>query len=215
VYFGPSLESEMSDPFFGSWFGKKLTPEESVREWKRNLKREERTIQRAIVDIEREEAKVIKEIKAAAKKGEIPIAKNLARQLIASKKAKERLYDSKAQLNSVSLMLTHQLATIKVGGCLAKSAQVMASMNRLVRIEQIAATMQVMGREMEKAGLIEEMMAEPFEDDALEEEIEAEVDKVYKELTDGLVTVPHQSLPAPVEVADETGLVNRVSALNS
>jgi len=46
---------------------------------------------------------VIREIKAAAKKKEDKIARMLARQLVESKKAKTRLYESKAQLNSVSM----------------------------------------------------------------------------------------------------------------
>ena len=46
---------------------------------------------------------MIREIKAAAKKKEDKIARMLARQLVESKKAKTRLYESKAQLNSVSM----------------------------------------------------------------------------------------------------------------
>jgi len=53
-------------------------------------------------------------------------------------------------------------------------------------------------------------------DEDIEEEIEAEVDKVYAEITAGLVPVPRQALPTPqvAETPDST-LANRVSALHS
>jgi hypothetical protein len=43
-------------------------------------------------------------------------------------------------------------ATVRVTGTMAKSAQVMASMNKLVKVEQISKTMEAMSREMEKVG---------------------------------------------------------------
>ena len=59
--------------------------------------------------IKMEEAKVQKSLKDAAKKGEKDVCKILAKEIIRSRKAVNKLYASKAQLNSVELGMKNQL----------------------------------------------------------------------------------------------------------
>ena len=49
--------------------------------------------------------------------------KLLAKEVISSRKTTGRLYQNKAQMNSVSMMLSEQLATIKAVGHLTKSTE--------------------------------------------------------------------------------------------
>ena len=58
--------------------------------------------------IQREEAKVKKSIKDAAKKGQLDVAKILAKELVQSRKATSKLYTSKAQMNSVMMSMQQQ-----------------------------------------------------------------------------------------------------------
>lgn len=95
-----------------SLFGKKITPEEHVKKWKRELKHEERNLERTIREIDLQEQKTKREIKLLAKKGDLASAKILAKELLRSRKAKERLYKSKAELNSVSMQLTQNLGNL-------------------------------------------------------------------------------------------------------
>lgn len=66
-----------------------------------------------------------------------------------------------------------------MAGSLAKSTEVMQAMQRLVRVPEVAQTMQDMSKEMMKAGIIEEMLDETFEDmedqDELEDAAQVEV----------------------------------------
>ena len=55
------------------------------------------------------ETKVKRSIKDAAKKNNMDVCKILAKELIQSKKAKNRIYTSKAQLNSVGMQMKNQL----------------------------------------------------------------------------------------------------------
>lgn len=59
--------------------------------------------------IQREEAKVKKSIKDAAKQGHIDVAKILAKELVQSRKATSKMYTSKAQMNSVMMSMQQQL----------------------------------------------------------------------------------------------------------
>jgi len=198
-------------------FGKRLTPDEVVKKWKRELTKEERNLERTIRGIEQEENKVKIEIKNLAKKGDKNNVKTLAKELIRSRKAKEKMYSSKAQLHSVSLQLTSNLAMMKMGQTLAKSTQVMAYMNQLVRLPQLNKVMMAMAREMEKAGMIEEMIDDVMEDPEVEEEAEIEVDKVIDEITMGVKTAPvvNNKLPQIEKTAEEEDLAKRLDALKS
>ncbi|XP_033633639.1 charged multivesicular body protein 3-like [Asterias rubens] len=169
-------------------FGKtpQKDPKEQVQEWTRNLTKESRKLDRQIRSIEREELKVKRSIKEAAKKGQKDVCKILAKEIVNSRKAKTRIHTSKAQLNSVSMQMKNQLAVIRMSGALSKSTEVMKYMQQLCKVSEVQATMMEMSKEMMKAGIIEEMLEDTFEsmeDDDLEEASSEEVEKILFEIT--------------------------------
>lgn len=136
------------------------------------------------IAIQREEEKVKRSLKEAAKKGDKDVCKILAKEIIRARKACNKIYTSKAHLNSVSLQMKNQLATIRVAGSVSKSTEVMQAMQSLVRVPEVAATMREMSKEMMKAGIIEEMLDETMDSiedsEDMEDEADEEVDKVNK-----------------------------------
>eukprot|EP00002_Diphylleia_rotans_P037894 TRINITY_DN852_c0_g1_i1.p1 TRINITY_DN852_c0_g1~~TRINITY_DN852_c0_g1_i1.p1 ORF type:complete len:213 (+),score=68.90 TRINITY_DN852_c0_g1_i1:66-704(+) len=163
-------------------FGKQLTPEEMAKKWRQELRAEERRLDRQIRDLDLAEKKVQREMKDLAKKGRMDSARILARELVHSRKAKERFHTAKAQMNSVSMQIQQNLATVRVAGHMQKSAAVMRFMNQLVKVDDISATMQAMSKEMMKAGFIEEMIDDAMDDPTLEEDADVEVEKVMGEI---------------------------------
>ena len=161
-------------------------------------------IDRQIRGIQREEDKVKKELKAAAKRGDRDVCLVFAKEIVNARKAITRLTTSKAHINSIMLNMNHQIATLKVTQSLERSTDVMRSMSNLIKIQEIAGTMQEMSREMMRAGIIDEMLEETMEDalggEELEMEADKEVDKVLFELTDGQLgqapEAPADSLPS-------------------
>ena len=91
-----------------------------------------------------------------------------------------------------------------------KSAEVMKTMQQLVRLPEIQKTMMEMSREMMKAGIIEEMLEDTMEtvteSDEMEEEAQEEVDKILFELTAGKLgaapSVVKETLPSPAQVPE-------------
>ncbi|KAF3619655.1 putative vacuolar protein sorting-associated protein 24 -like protein 2 [Capsicum annuum] len=63
-------------------------------------------------DIKREETKVQKAIKEAAKRNDMGSAKSLAKEIVRSQRTVNRLYENKAQLNSISMHLGESVAAI-------------------------------------------------------------------------------------------------------
>ncbi|XP_052162214.1 vacuolar protein sorting-associated protein 24 homolog 1-like isoform X1 [Oryza glaberrima] len=181
------------------------TPQQQLREWQRKLRNECRVLDRQIrgslphllllpptrdptftrglcLDVQREEKNVEKSIREAAKRNDIGSAKALAKELVRSRRAVNRLYENKAQLNSVSMHLGEIVATARTVGHLSKSAEVMKIVNNLMKAPELAATMQEFSKEMTKAGVMEEMVNDAvdsaLDSEDMEEEIEEEVDKV-------------------------------------
>jgi charged multivesicular body protein 3 len=136
----------------------------------------------AFADVQREEKSVEKAIREAAKRNDMGSAKALAKELVRSRRAVNRLYENKAQLNSVSMHLGEIVATSRTVGHLSKSTEVMKIVNGLMKAPELATTMQEFSKEMTKAGVMEEMMNDAvdsaLDSEDMEEEIEEEVDKV-------------------------------------
>ncbi|XP_056281495.1 charged multivesicular body protein 3 [Pseudoliparis swirei] len=186
------------------------SPKDQVNEWSQKIRKETRMIDRQIRDIQREEEKVKRSIKDAAKRGQRDVCVILAKEMIQSKRAVTKLYASKAQMNSVQLSMKNQLALVRVAGSLQKSTEVMKAMQNLVKIPEIQATMRELSKEMMKAGIIEEMLEDTFESmedgEELEEEAEEEVDKILFEITAGALG------KAPNKVTDALPEIKPVAA---
>jgi len=137
---------------------------------------------------------VQKSIKDCAKRNDLRSMRLLAKEVVASRKTVARLYQNKAQMNSVSMMLSEQLATVKSVGHLTKSTEVLSAMNSIVKNEQVRDTMREMSKEMMKSGLIEEMVSDAFDEAEgldVEEETDAEVNKILAELAgEQMVAMP-------------------------
>lgn len=175
-------------------FGKSKSadPKEQVQEWCKKIRKEGYNLDRQINSIKREELKVTKSLKDAAKKGDTDVCKILAKEIINSRKSVNKLYTAKANLNSVQNQMKGQLATLKVSGSLAQSAEVMKSMNALVKIPETQKVMMDLSKEMMKAGILEEMLDDTMEglneSEDLEEAAQEEIDKIILELTTGKLT---------------------------
>ena len=193
-------------------FGKSKSadPKEQVQEWCKKIRKEGYNLDRQINAIKREELKVTKSLKEAAKRGDKDVCQILAKEVINSRKSVNKLYTAKANLNSVQNQMKGQLATLKVSGALAQSADVMKNMSALVKIPETQKTMMELSKEMMKAGIIEEMLGDTMEGlndgEEMEEAAQEEIDKIILELTTGKLTeAPNavkDTLPVPDDVEE-------------
>ncbi|KAL8525366.1 hypothetical protein ACS0TY_014843 [Phlomoides rotata] len=160
----------------------KPNPQQLLKDWQRRLRQECRNIERQIRDIQREEKNVQKAIKQAAKRNDMGSAKSLAKEIVRSRKTVNRLFENKAQLNSISMHLGESVAVARTVGHLQKSAEVMKLVNNLMKAPEVAITMQEFNKEMTKAGVVEEMMSDALDSaldsEDIEEETEEEIEKV-------------------------------------
>jgi len=173
-------------------FGKKKSPEELTKEWTANLKHEQRQLQRSIRKAELENHKLKVELQKEAKNSQgdakrAQALKVMARGIVQSNKQIAHLYSTRGQINSALLHIKEQSANLKMMKTMQKSAQITSLMGKLVKVPELQATTQKMAMEMEKAGLISEMVDDALsqmDDPDMEDNVDAEIDKVVMDVTD-------------------------------
>eukprot|EP01060_Flectonema_neradi_P009205 TRINITY_DN16585_c4_g2_i1.p1 TRINITY_DN16585_c4_g2~~TRINITY_DN16585_c4_g2_i1.p1 ORF type:complete len:214 (+),score=48.83 TRINITY_DN16585_c4_g2_i1:93-734(+) len=209
--------------FFGQLFGqKKKTPQELQKEWKSNARSETRKLDRQIRNIEMAEKKTKLELKTAAKRGDKDVMQMLAKELVQSRKAVNRIHTTKTQLNSVTLALDNMIAQHKIAGSFKASGEIMKEMNALVKVGEVQETMMEMQKEMMKCGMISEQMDEVIdgalevedESDEAEDAISAVIDEVMASVKN-LGTGTAKLEPAKVADTDVTPLEDRLASLRT
>ena len=169
----------------------KQTLEDKSLDWRKTLRCEIRRIDRDIHKMGVDEKKAMKECKNLSAKGHSNATRHLVKQVVNTRKAVTRMHVSKAQLNSVIENLRMSKGMLKMQDILGQSAFIMKEMNSLARLPDMQKTMSGMAREMMKAGLIEKQIEDTMdmlEPDDLEDEIDAEVNKIMAELTSQTLT---------------------------
>ena len=89
------------------------TPQERVKEWQSQIRKEQRLLDREIRGMNAAQSKAKGQLKQLANKGEKNNAKILAKEFVRSRKAIQRLHMSQAQLNSINMQLNHQLGALR------------------------------------------------------------------------------------------------------
>jgi charged multivesicular body protein 3 len=161
-------------------------PKEMLKEWQSKMRTEKRSIERQIREIDREEKKVQLEIRKLARMGgQEASIRILAKEIVQSRKATTKLYTAIASINSISMQMRTMTAQASIGKTMKMSADTMKRMNKLMSAPETQAAMMDLGREMEKAGFLQEMMDDAMDmgDEELDTEIDAEVEKVIAEAT--------------------------------
>lgn len=188
--------------------------DEQMKGWRTELLKQQRLLEREVGNIELAEAKLKRQIKEEARrKDDRAILRTLGRELVMMRKTRERMYNSKAKMNSVAMSLRSHMATIKAANAVAKSAEIMAQMNQLVNLHRLSAAMQAMAREMVKAGVIDEMINDTIsstEPEGVDEAAEEEVNKALSEILATLPVAGKERLPTTDE--ELTARVAKLSA---
>jgi charged multivesicular body protein 2A len=185
-----------------SWlFGKKKTPAQMMRENQRLLQRAMRDLDRERAAMEKQEQKIIADIKKMAKKNEMGTVKIMAKDLVRTRNTCKKFMLMRANiqvsfsalemlkrcfLKGVSLKMTTIKSQHAMSEAMKGVTRAMGRMNKQMNLPQIQKIMQQFEKESEIMDMKEEMMNDVM-DDAMgdeddEEESENLVNKVLDEL---------------------------------
>ncbi|GKU00643.1 vacuolar protein-sorting-associated protein [Fusarium langsethiae] len=225
---------------FKSLFAKP-DPQAQMRKCNALMRQNMRKLDRDIQTVKQVEAKTKNLIIQADKRGQRDPSRSkqaqqevrdFARELVRARKQSQRLVTSKAQLSSVQMQVNEAFAVRKIEGSIRASVGIMKDVNSLIRLPELAGTMQELSMELMKAGVIEEMVDDvlPADGDMLmeDEEAEGEVEKVLGEVLKDrkqpslpVAPVPEPQKPQEEEEEEEDAeammdqMRNRLEALRS
>jgi len=204
-------------------FGKKKTLKEILRENKREISRAIRELDRERTGLEREEKRLIAEIKKAAKAGQNNSVKTMAKDLVRTRQYVTKFIEMRSHLQGVSL----KLQTVKSQNAMAEAmrgaGKSMMKMNKAVNVPAINKMMADFMRENEKSEIMQDMLGDAIDDTLGEAGEEEETEKIVSQVLDeiginfdenipdapmkstGLGTAAPESSPQPEAVAGASG----------
>ena len=157
--------------------------------------------------MQREEKKLQIEIKQLAKKGQIPAAKIMAKDLVRTRNAISKFYQMKAQLQAVSIRIQTMSSTAQMADAMKGAAKAMYRMNKQVNVPAMQRIMMQFEKEGDMMEMKQELMDDTIDgvmaqdgDDEQEEEVINQVlDEIGINLAADLVDAPqkqHSNIPA-------------------
>ncbi|XP_054716086.1 charged multivesicular body protein 2b-like [Uloborus diversus] len=169
-----------------SFFSKKPTAAELMRDQNRNLRRAQRDIEKDRRDLERQEKQLEMEIKKAAKQGNKQVCAVLAKNLIQVRKQKARTYTASSKIQSVGSQTKLMATNAKLATTIGTTAKTMGAVNKELNPQGIMKTMQEFEKETMKMGMAEEIVDESLnavlDESGDEEEQDAIVNQVLDEI---------------------------------
>ena len=118
-------------------FGIGKTPAQRMKEYQRGIKKSVREMDRERTTLERNEKKLMTEIKKAAKDGHMDAAKIKAKDLVRTRNYIKKMHKMKGHLEAVSLRLTTMQSSQQMASSMKGITKIMARMNQKMNMPQI------------------------------------------------------------------------------
>eukprot|EP00244_Chara_vulgaris_P004072 TRINITY_DN17880_c0_g2_i1.p1 TRINITY_DN17880_c0_g2~~TRINITY_DN17880_c0_g2_i1.p1 ORF type:complete len:236 (+),score=61.94 TRINITY_DN17880_c0_g2_i1:159-866(+) len=165
-------------------FGKKQTPQELLREKKRMLDRSIRELDRERMGLQQQEKKLIAEIRKAAKQGQIPAVKVMAKDLIRTRHQITKFYGLKSQLQGVSLRISTLKSTQAMAEAMKGVTKAMGQMNKQMNLPALQNIMREFEKQNEKMEMTTEVMGDAVDDVLEGDDEETEADELVSQVLD-------------------------------
>jgi len=174
-------------------FAEKKTPKELAKEAKRETKREVRSSQREmdreLRELDRQEKQLTKELKQRAKltnNGKDPALAALAKQLVQTRKQREKIMTAKAHIGAVGMNATSMATQVAAASAIGNVSKAMKITNEAMNVKETTKILHEFQRENEKLEVKQEMMddalMDAFDNDEIEEEADQLTSQVLAEL---------------------------------
>lgn len=181
-----------------SFFSKKPTVEQQLRQSDRTLKKTQRDLERDRHKLELEEKKLEIEIKKAAKQGNKQALTVLAKQLVNLRKQKTKSYAVGSKVGAIGNQQKLMHSNMKMAGAMGTTTKTMQEMNKVMDPQKTAKMMQEFERENAKMGMTEEMIDDTLDDILTESGDEEEQDAVVNQVLDEIgIEISGKMVDAP------------------
>jgi charged multivesicular body protein 2A len=156
-------------------FGKRLTPEEMLKQNQRALNKAMRDLDRERTRLENQEKKVIMDIKKMAKMNQLDAVKVMAKDLVRTRNACKKFMLMRANIQAVSLKITTLKSNHAMAQAMKGVTKAMSTMNKKMNLPEIQKIMMEFEKQTEMMDMKEEMM-----DDAIDSAMGDDDDEVER-----------------------------------
>jgi charged multivesicular body protein 2B len=187
-----------------NFFSKKPTAKEVMKDTKKTVKSSQRDLDREVRELEREEARVLADIKKRAKVASgnnDPTLRILAKQLVQLRANKTKLFSARANLGAMGMKATAMSSQVSAAEAMKTVGGAMAKMNKTVDIGTMQKTMAEFSKQNEMMDLREDLI-----DDALIDAFDADEEEEADELTNQVLAGLGLELDGKMKEAPSTQL---------
>jgi charged multivesicular body protein 2A len=162
--------------------GQKLTLKEQMRNNERALKKAIRGVEREKAQLERDQKKLINDIKKNAKQGQMGAVKVMAKDLVRNKRFVQKIIEMRSHLWGVQQRMHEMRSTHAMTGAMRGASKAMTRMNQQMNLPQIQKVMKEFAMESEKMEMTSEMVGDSIDDAMGAEEDEEESEEVVSQV---------------------------------
>eukprot|EP01080_Neovahlkampfia_damariscottae_P011988 gene11988-5389_t len=167
-------------------FGKKKTPKEIMREYKRGIERSIRDLEREKIKLGNEERKIINEMKRAAKNNQVDAVKIYAKDIVRIRSYQQKFLKMKSHLSSVSLKLTTMQTSQQMMDSMAQVTRAMHGMNSRMNLPEMQHIMMEFEKQTGIMDMKEEMMGDAIDDGLGVDDEEEEEEELMAQVLDSV-----------------------------
>ena len=174
-----------------SLFKKKPTPKEAAmaakKETRREVRSSQRDMDREIRELDKQEKQVTLELKQRAKTPGVNPTKDsalkaLAKQLVAVRQQREKLYAAKAHIGAVGMHASSMASQVAAASAIGSVTTAMSAANKAVDTKEMTKIMGEFMKQNETLTVKEEMMNDALIDAFDNEEMEDEADNITSQI---------------------------------
>ncbi|KAJ2829517.1 ESCRT-III subunit protein did4 [Coemansia erecta] len=185
-----------------------MTPQEKLRQNQRALRKAQQEITRQVTNMERQEKKLLTDIKKSAKDGQTNACKIMAKDLVRTRRYMKKYAGMRTTLQALEMRLQRLTTSQQMSTAVFEATKAMRSMNMGMNLPGIQKVLMDFERESGVMDMKEEMIDETM-DDAMqddEEDEEEETEAVVKQVLDEIGVQLNQSLGSvPQGFASQAG----------
>ncbi|KAJ2159815.1 Charged multivesicular body protein 2A [Coemansia sp. RSA 552] len=185
---------------FAYLFGKRETPQEKLRKNQRALRKAQRQLTTEVTNMERQEKKLLGDIKKAAKEDQVGACRIMAKDLVRTRRYKDKYRTMGIQLQAMEMRITAMSSSQQMATAVREATGAMRSMNGKMNLPGMQKVLMDFERETDVMNMKEEMMNESIDDamDADEEDEEEETEEVVQKVLDEIGIQLNQAVgPVP------------------
>lgn len=189
-------------------FGKKQTPDEQFTEFRKNIRRTNRLIDREIRTLQNKEIEIKNKVKSFVKQDENRAAVTIVKDMLRNRQAISKFRNLQVQMDSILIKVMHMKAEMGVTNALKQAGFMMRAFNNSVNLVQLNAIMQQFMQQNQisetKSEMIDDIINEGIDEGDVESTMVETMMNVFKEmnipLTDGLAQAiaPGDLMIAPI-----------------